>query len=467
MRSAGGNQGHLAIRLALVTRRIVLAAAVLALAAAPTAKAATWKQLTSDGGANIDQVALLRTSDGVLHVVWHKRTGPNTEDLLHTVIGANGKVGATTPVQSGWTGFGNAGLTTIPGGGIRAFWGGIRTIDPNETNQDENMAVSTDGGASWALTPGSVVQRGTQAYGSSVSATTRPDGTPMITYAGTLGTWVHAGADATLPNFDLQAPLGTYGYDPNIASDASGTMVAWYSNATGHLGPHAQAVNPDGSPIGSAMQMPGTANMDVGMIARTPLVARPGGGFYVAYPTGYPTQNSVRVWKVGTSRTTLLDRTQFNSLAAISADRSGRLWVAWKDGTRVLASRSNKAATKWGAIVDAGQPKKAGSLYTLDASATPGGGADLFGNYGIGTNSTTSTFYTRINPGLTLTANRRGSGYGFVVTDAGSPVKGAKVKGAGKSATTDSKGRARLSVKRKTKVTASASGYSPASVKLK
>jgi hypothetical protein len=450
-----------------VTRRIVLAAAVLALAAAPTAKAATWKQLTSDGGANIDQVALLRTGDGVLHVVWHKRTGPTTDDLLHTAIAASGKIGATTPVQSGWATIGNAGLSTIPGGGIRAFWGGLRSTDPNDPNDDENMAVSTDGGRSWALTPGSVVQPGTQAYGSSVSATTRPDGTPVITYAGTLGTWVHVGADATLPSFSYQPPLGNYGYDPNIASDASGTMIAWYSNATGHLGPHAQGVNADGSPIGSAMQMPGTANMNVGMLSRTPLVARPGGGFYVAYPTGYPTQNSIRVWKVGATKTTLLDKTAQNSLAAISADSSGRLWVAWKDGTRVLASRSNKTATRWGAIVDARRPKNAGSLYILDASATPGGGVDLFGNYGIGTSSTTSTFYTRIDPGLTLTAKRSGSGYAFTVTDAGSPVKGAKVKGGGKSGTTDSKGRVSLNVKRKTTVTATASGYTSASVKLK
>jgi len=311
-------------------------------------------------------------------------------------------------------------------------WGGIRTTDANETNQDENMAVSTDGGASWALTPGSVVQRGTQAYGSSVSATTRPDGTPMIAYAGTLGTWVHAGADATLGNFNLQAPLGNYGYDPSIASDASGTMVAWYSNATGHLGPHAQAVNPDGSPIGSPLQMPGTANMNVGMLSRTPLVARAGGGFYVAYPTGYPTQSSVRVWKVGATKAIQLDKTANNSLAAISADSSGRLWVAWKDGTRVLASRSNKAATQWGAIVDAGRPKNAGGLYTVDASATPGGGVDLFGNYGIGTNSTTSTFYARINPGLTVTAKKSGSGYTITVADAGSPVKRSEERRVGK-----------------------------------
>ena len=120
-----------------MTRRIVLAAAALALAAAPTAKAATWKQLTTPGGANIDQVGLLRTGDGVLHVIWHKRTGPNTEDLLHTAIAANGKVGATTPVQSGWATLANAALTTAPGG-IRAFWGGIRTTESTETNQDMN-----------------------------------------------------------------------------------------------------------------------------------------------------------------------------------------------------------------------------------------------------------------------------------------------------------------------------------------
>jgi hypothetical protein len=453
-------------RLGSVTRRIVLAAAALALAAAPTARAATWKQLTTSGGANIDQVGLLRTGDGVLHVVWHRRTGPNTEDLLHTAIAANGKVGATTPIQSGWAVLGNATLTTAPGG-IRAFWGGIRTTESTETNQDMNTAVSGDGGASWTLTTGSAVQPGTQAYGSSVSAATRPDGTPVITYAGTLGTWVHVGADATLPNFTYQPPLGNYGYDPNVASDASGTMIAWYSNATGHLGPHAQGVNADGSPIGSAMQMPGTANMNVGMLSRTPIVARAGGGFYVAYPTGYPTQNAVRVWKVGATKTTLIDKTANNSLAALSADSSGRLWVAWKDDTHVLARRSNKAATAWGAAVDAGAPKGASSLYTIDASATPGGGVDLFGNYGLGANSTTSTYHARINPGLTLTAKKTSSGYTLTVTDAGSPVKGAKVAGGGKVDATDSKGRAQLAVRRKTRVTATATGYEIATIKLK
>jgi hypothetical protein len=65
----------------------------------------------------IDQVGLVRTSDGVLHVAWHKEG-----DLLHTAIGRSGKAGATSPIQSAWTGHMDAALTAVPGG-IRVIWG--------------------------------------------------------------------------------------------------------------------------------------------------------------------------------------------------------------------------------------------------------------------------------------------------------------------------------------------------------
>jgi hypothetical protein len=454
-----------------VKLRTLIAAAAVALAAAPTAHAAAWKQLTTPGGANIDQVGLLRTGDGVLHAIWHRRAGANAEDLLHTAIAPDGKVGATSTVAAGWASIANAGLTAVPGG-IRAFWGGIRTTSTDETNQQMNTALSGDGGATWGLQTGSVVQLGSQAYGSPVSATTRPDGTPVIAYAGTLGTWVHAGAAPDLPSFNLQPPLGNYGYDAGIATDAAGaTTIAWYSNATGHLGPHVQAVNADGSPVGSAASMPGTSDMAVGMLSRTPIVARTGGGFYVAYPTGYPTQDAVRVWRVGDARTTLIDKVEGNSLAALSGDASGRLWVAWKDGTHVLASRSNAKATRWGATVDAGAPRNASGLYIVDASATSQG-VDLLGNFGLGSESTTATYHARIDPGLTLTASKaslpaKSTAVSFTVTDAGAAVKGAKVKAGGASDTTDARGRATLTLKGKATVTATAKGYETATLKLK
>ena len=82
-----------------------MVAVLLAMSAAPAAQAAPWQRVTTPDGASVDQVAHTRTRDGALHLAWHHPTGPNTEDLLHTVISKAGKVGATTPIQSGWTGF--------------------------------------------------------------------------------------------------------------------------------------------------------------------------------------------------------------------------------------------------------------------------------------------------------------------------------------------------------------------------
>lgn len=459
--------------------RALLAAAALALAAAPSAHAATWKQLTSAGGANIDQVGLLRTADGVLHVAWHRRTGPNTEDLMHTAISPGGTIGATSAIVTGWVGVQNAALVAAPGG-LRAFWGGQRSIDTNDPNQDLNTALSADGGATWALQEGSIVPQGGQAYGSPASATVLPNGTPLEAWAGTLGTWVHAGLSPASPNFNYQTPLGNYGYDTGIASDAAGRAVmAWYSNATGHLGVYAQGVAADGSPIGGPANMPGTSDMLVGMLARTPIVARPGGGFYVAYPAGYPALNQVRLWLVGTPSSTLIARADRNgsTLAALAADAKGRLWVAWKrqsGGTpRVLVTRSNRAATRFGAVVDAGQPRKASSLYRIDASAAPGGGLDLMGAFARGVDPGVATYDTRVLPGLTLDADpgrlRRGrtTAVEFRVTDAGDPVKGAKVRAGGRSGTTNAAGRVTLRLAgRRTTATAAAPGYTEASRRL-
>src|SRR6187402_2279384 len=104
-----------------------LAAAAIALTiaacAATSASAAPWKRVTTPDGASTDQVGLVRTADGVLHLAWSHPTGPNTEDLNHTVISPAGRIGATTPIQSGWTGFSNAALV-VDSGGLRAFWGG-------------------------------------------------------------------------------------------------------------------------------------------------------------------------------------------------------------------------------------------------------------------------------------------------------------------------------------------------------
>jgi hypothetical protein len=449
-----------------VKRLIPAAALVLVAALAPTAGAAPWRQVTASGGDSIDQVGIVRTSDGVLHVAWHK-----DGDLRHTAISRSGKIGATSPIQSGWTGHMDPALTAVPGG-IRVVWGAIRSNDTSDPNQDLNTALSTNGGASWALTPGSIIPRGAQAYGSDASATTLPNGTVLEAWAGTLGTWVHSGLSPATPNVDYQGPLGPYGYGPGLASDESGrAMMAWFSSSASHRGVLAQGVNANGSAAGAAMTMPGSQVMEGGgTVSKTPIVARAdNGGFYVAYALGYPTANRVRVWRVGASSARLLARTDANSQTTLAADPDGRIWAVWSDGTfgepRVLAARSNRDATKFGAHVNAGAVRDAHSTYSVDASATSSA-LDILALFGTGNSSGGATYVKRIKPGLTLKARKDDGRVTFTVTDAGDPVRGAKVRLRGKSGRTNGKGRVTLALKRG-KAKATAPGYTRATRRIR
>ena len=448
-------------------KRLILAATALALVAAPAiADAAKWRQVTASGGDSIDQVGIVRTSDGVLHVAWH-----DDGDLRHTAIAPNGKIGATSPIQSGWTGHMDPALTAVPGG-IRVVWGAIRSNDTSDANQDLNTALSTNGGVSWALTPGSIIPRGAQAYGSDASATTLPNGTVLEAWAGTLGTWVHSGLSPATPNFDYQGPLGPYGYGPGLASDASGrAMMAWFSSSAGKRGVLAQGVNANGSPAGVAMTMPGSQVMEGGgTVSKTPIVARAdNGGFFVGYALGYPTANRVRVWRVGAGSARLLARTDANSQVTLAADPKGRIWAVWSDGTfgetHVVAARSNRDATKFGAHVDAGAVRGAHSTYSVDASATAGA-LDILALFGTGNTSGGATYVKRIKPGLTLKARKHDGRVTFTVTDAGDPVRGAKVRLEGNSGRTNGRGRVTLDAKRG-RAKATASGYARATVRVR
>lgn len=452
--------------------RCAIAALLIAVCCAGSASAAPWKRVTTPDGSSTDQVGLARSGDGVLHVAWHHPTGPNTEDLNHTVITRAGKIGATNPIQSGWTGFTNTALVIEPGG-LRAFWGGFRSTDSNDPQRETNTAFSADGGVAWGLQPGQVNPGGAQSYASSHAATIRADGSTLQAFAGTLGTWVHAGLTPATPNHNFMDGL-QYGNDPNLATDAANrTVMAWYSSATGRLGVLAQDVNADGSPGPGPLTMPGTGAMYVGMLGRTPLVARAGGGFYVAYPT----PGGVRVWRVGAGNAPVLARTDDSSAVAIAAAAEGRIWVLWTEGfgdPDVLARRSNKSATKFGATVNAGHPRDAMQAYKLDVSAT-GNALDVLASFNIGTTTDAVTSYRRLLPGLTLRASpgrlRRGepTEVRFTVLDAGDPVRGAKVQVGGRSGTTGAAGRVTLTLTstRALEARATHSGYTTATRRIK
>jgi hypothetical protein len=180
------------------------------------------------------------------------------------------------------------------------------------------------------------------------------------------------------------------------------------------------------------------------------------GGFVIAAPD--VTRRKVLVWPVGSpSAATIAGGTSFKQQVALTATPDGRLWAGWEDSDtgKAVFRRSNKTATKWGAAVPVTLPP--GRIFQLNLDARLDR-ADAV----IRTESDTGTVglaTDQIRPGLTLAATG-GKTQSFRVLDAGDPIAGAKVKVAGRSLTTDAKGRATADLRPgRYAATASKSGY--------
>jgi hypothetical protein len=464
---------------------LAIAAGVLAAApaVAPAGTPGKWTRVTHPGGRNIDQVAHVRTADGTLHLAWVFGASGG-DSLLHTPVAANGSVGSATLIQSGWATINPVpDLVLTPGGGLRVFFGGIRTTSPDETNDELSTATAPASGAPWTLMPGNVTAGGAAAYASDVGAATLADGTPLQSWGGTgAGVFVHRGLSPSSPNHAYQSQLGgCCGYSPDLAveSTTGAVVIAWYSNASGNLGVFVQRVDPaTGAPVGAPVRMPGSVTNFNGtpsssqMLARTPITARPGrAGVFVAYPGGYPVTRKVLVWRVGGPLRVLANAPR-SHIVGIAAGPDGRLWAVWATQTsppRVFARRSNASATAWGARVSARAPAGAATVYKIDGDAQAGR-LDVLGLFS--TPGSTATWHTQLRPGLALGADRSrlrraGASVTFTVTDP-DPVAGASVKAAGESGTTGANGRVTLDLGpfgrrvKKVRATATKPGYSPA-----
>lgn len=407
---------------------------------------------------NFDQPGVFVDPTGSLHVVWVQPGANSTENVIHTPASLAGVLGTPTTVQSGW-----AEIEAVPdlvssSNGLQAFWGGMRSLDPTETNTDTNMASSPASGDSWTLHPGNVA-KGPGDYASEIGASLGAGGTPLLSWeAGTSGVFMHAGLDPTTQNYDVQAQLGgCCGYDPDIAYDpASGTAwVAWVSNATNHAGVYVQQIDPGtAAPMGSAARLPlsamsyaGTPDQFVQQIERTPVVANKN-GVYVAYTGGYPSTNKILLWKLtasGPSSALFIGTGSDVQKPGITTDSAGRLWVTWTQNGVVHARRSNPTDTHWGANVSLTRfPSDSCDTLYEDTPAAAASVLDVIGTWTC--NSGNALFLAQLYPGLTVDASP-GHFSGktkvtFTVTDAGVPVPGAKVSADGKSATTNAQGKA-------------------------
>ena len=419
-----------------------------------------WTRVTGIEGVeavNTDEVGLERTADGVLHVAWTRQAGGLADSLLQSAISANAKsvIGPVTIVGPPNDGLNNSvDLLSAPGGGLRVLFSGLFPMSGIDGVMSTSTAPSS--GSAWSA-PVTASSTGATSpvyvaagIGGAVSAT----GTVVSTWgdSGPGDGGFHIG----LSPADPDNPFGVTASDvnPNVAFDsASGAgYVAW--NVLG--GSEPGSLRAMALPGGSALSAPKSAARWIGQ--RVSISGRIGaGGVYVAYGSG-GNEFSARPawWRVGAKQPRIFKRQHDAEHTGLAAAPAGRLWLYWERDGRLYAVRTDRKAKKPGAIVSLKPPKGTQGIYRLNGEGSRGPLdllvlADAKGGLGY--------FHQRILPGLSLSVQpqpvQRGKQASFRVSDAGTPVKGAKVTfklGKKKlSKKTNAKGRATIKVPAKTR----------------
>lgn len=413
----------------------------------------TWTRITDTDGVNIDEVGYTRTADNTLHAFWQRKLAPLSQAIMHTPITAAGAVGAGDVVVTGVVATDDPDAVVTPDGRVRVFFMGLgKTLA-------EGGVVAANGsglGGDW-VRDGVRVSSTTSAVGP-VGGTLTGSGQPVFTYALAFHLGVHTGLDATVPDTEVQPDGQCCDYNPDLATDQSTgqTTLAWFSNVTGRTGTWARTVVPS---ITAPVRAPGSAKADqaVGPDQRTAIVARAGGGLYLAYCGGYPTCTKALLWRLGTPGAKVAGSGSRVEDVHVAQGPGGRLWVTWHNGQKLFSRRSNKAATGFGPVVPLRPPAKTSSVWKLtgDGSAGP---LDLFTS--VTTPGSLATWHTQVRPPLSLLTKKGATKVTFTVTDAGDPVPGAKVKFGGAILITNTKGKAKAPRPKTTrKATATKPGY--------
>lgn len=433
---------------------VAIGAGAVAVLPASGGPPGSWTQLPGTV-VNFAQPGLARTSDGALHVVFTRKNGTKSE-LAHSTVSAAGKLGTTSVALGNWSAMSHPDLVRMPDGSLRVFFGGIRSTSAGETNNAMNTATAPASGATWTLQTGKAAQA-TYAYATTYAgAALAKNGTPISTWAGSPGLGFHFGVDPK--DADGKIPQsGCCLYHPDIGVD-SATGEAWLgfsSNENANPGLFVSAIEP-GGPKGARRAAPGAVTGKDFRLeqSRTPITGRIGAaGVYVAYTQGYPTAKTIALWRVDSAKPQIVIKADRAEHAVVAAAPEGRLWLVWERSGTIYATRTNKAATKAGAVSTLKAPASK-SIYELSGEGS-GGPLDLFVNDGQ------SLLHQQVWPKLLVAGRRAGKSIVFTVTDAGDPIAGATVKAGGRSLKTRANGRATLAKAPSGRVKASASkaGY--------
>ena len=344
---------------------VAVALALLALlVAAPGAFAGPpgkWTRITGIEGvpaANTDEVGLLRTADGVLHVAWTRPAGGLGDTVLHSAISADAKsVSGPDPILTAANNGINSSVDLVgaPGGGLRVLFAGLFP----ETPLDTVMASATapEAGTPWsAPSPVSSIAPATRSpvyVAAGIGGAVSPSGETVLVWgdSGPEDGGYHLGLDPATP--DVPFPVGL-AVDPNATFDAAGTAYLAWIVLGGLETPGSLQVMPVG---GAPVTVPKSAAAWTGQ--RVSISSRIGaGGVYVAYGSGSNEFDALPAWwRVGAAKPIVIKGQRDAEHTGLAPAPGGRLWIYWNRHGRLYAARTDQKAKKLGAIVSVKPPK--------------------------------------------------------------------------------------------------------------
>ena len=215
----------------------------------------------------------------------------------------------------------------------------------------------------------------------------------------------------------------------------------------------AQELGPTGAPVGAPLAVPMSSRY-VASSDRQIVASEPGrAGVFVAYEGGAAVQDRALLWRVGSGDPLVVARRSIEPAHVIPArDAQGRVWVLWTRFSKnvIYARRSNRAVTRFGPTVTVRKPARL--IWELSADAS-NDRLDIVPTSGSSGSGPPSVYHTQVTAPLTVRATpgrvrRSGGRIRVKVTDAGDPVRGARVRAAGVTRRTNSRGVARLRLRR-------------------
>lgn len=410
-------------------RRIAVGIGIVLLVLAfAGAASAGWKRFAS-GVTNSVEPSSLRTAAGSELIAW------NTSNALYVL--RNGKL---ETLLSGEPAVDMPALVQQPDGTIQLYVG----MQNAEATLDGVVRLtSSDDGATWSAP----MQTSSHDLGDVTSAAVAPDGTPYFTQTGTGFVDVYEGLNGESVQNVFTSCCG---WGASVAVDSLGVArVAFWSDASTAQNKFIV------EQLGGGTHTYGTQS--IVRSDRVPLLSH-GTNTYLEWSNGYPTSTAVALERFPQGRNVVLDHGKFaggDPHMALALEPDGKLWALWTRKGVVRARRSRTNGVTFGAAVSIAVPRGA-TAYELEAFARPGSVEALL-------NTGSALWEAKLLPGISV-GKFRGT---VTVSDDGVRLKGATLKGGGRTLHTNARGKASLGkFRRGTLVRVTKAGYTPTSFRV-